>query len=94
MLHRFKIDRVKIDRSFVDGMLQNSEDAAIVRWTVMLARALGLRVVAEGVEHPAQAHSLRELGCDEAQGYLYAQALGAKALLERLHAQSPGVGHA
>ena len=94
MLHRFKIDRVKIDRSFVDGMLQNSEDAAIVRWTVMLARALGLRVVAEGVEYPEQAHSLRELGCDEAQGYLYAQALGANALLERLHAQSPGVGHA
>lgn len=94
MLHRFRIDRVKIDRSFVGGMLENSEDAAIVRWTVMLARALGLRVVAEGVEHPEQAHSLRELGCDEAQGYLYAQALAANALRERLQAQSPGVGHA
>ncbi len=86
ILHRFKIDRVKIDRSFVDGMLQNSEDAAIVRWTVMLARALGLRVVAEGVEHPEQAELLQLLGCDEAQGYLYAPALPASELQQRLRA--------
>lgn len=94
MLHRFKIDRVKIDRSFVCGMLKNDEDAAIVRWIVMLARALGLRVVAEGVEQYSQADWLRELGCDEAQGYLYAKALDANALLARLHAQKPEVIHA
>lgn len=87
MLQRFRIDRVKIDRSFVSGMLGNEEDAAIVRWIVMLARALGLRVVAEGVEHLPQAEQLHTLGCDEAQGYLYAQALDSNSLLTRLHAQ-------
>ena len=94
MLQRFKIDRVKIDRSFVSGMLGNEEDAAIVRWIVMLARALGLRVVAEGVEQVTQAEMLRNLGCDEAQGYLYARALDPGTLLARLHAQQTGVGHA
>jgi len=87
MLQRFAIDRVKIDRSFVGDMLANREDAAIVRWIVMLARNLGLRVVAEGVECNRQAEHLRELGCDEAQGFLYAPALVAVELAARLHAQ-------
>lgn len=86
-LQRFRIDRVKIDKSFVHGMLTSSEDAAIVRWIVMLARALGLRVVAEGVEDQHQADLLRGLGCDEAQGYLYAQALDAASFSERLRTQ-------
>lgn len=90
MLQRFRIDRVKIDRSFVHGMLDNPDDAAIVRWIVMLAGALGLRVVAEGVEDQHQADLLRGLGCHEAQGYLYAQALDAGELLKRLHDQSTG----
>ncbi|WP_240125323.1 putative bifunctional diguanylate cyclase/phosphodiesterase [Thermomonas alba] len=92
VLHRFRIDRVKIDRSFVSGMLDNGEDAAIVRWTVMLARALGLKVVAEGVEQLEQAEFLQLLGCDEAQGYLYAPALPDAELLARLRRQdsSPG----
>jgi diguanylate cyclase (GGDEF)-like protein/PAS domain S-box-containing protein len=93
LLHRFRIDRVKIDRSFVAGMLDNSEDAAIVRWTVMLSRALGMRVVAEGVERPDQADALRALGCAEAQGYLYAPALDADTLHQRLLAQQEH-GHA
>jgi EAL domain-containing protein (putative c-di-GMP-specific phosphodiesterase class I) len=93
LLHRFRIDRVKIDRSFVEGMLHNGEDAAIVRWTVMLARALGIRVVAEGVERSEQATSLQALGCDEAQGYLYAPALDAATFLQRLRAQTENALH-
>lgn len=93
MLRRFRIDRVKIDRSFVGGMLDNEEDAAIVRWILMLARALGLRVVAEGVEGLPQADWLHDHGCEEAQGYLYAPALDAGALQERLHAQLVEMAH-
>jgi diguanylate cyclase (GGDEF)-like protein/PAS domain S-box-containing protein len=93
MLQRFRIDRVKIDRSFVSGMLDSSEDAAIVRWILMLARALGLRVVAEGVEQAAQAEWLHNHGCEEAQGYLYARALDAGALLARLREQQAETEH-
>lgn len=87
MLQRFRIDRVKIDRSFVNGLLHKGEDASIVRWILMLARALGLRVVAEGVEDQAQAAWLHQHGCEEAQGYLYAPALDNGTLRERLQAQ-------
>lgn len=93
MLRRFRIDRVKIDRSFVAGVLHNEEDAAIVRWILMLARALGLRVVAEGVEVAAQAEWLHDHGCEEAQGYLYAPALDATALRSRLQAQQTEMAH-
>lgn len=93
MLRRFRIDRVKIDRSFVSGMLDNGEDAAIVRWILMLARALGLRVVAEGVEDLPQAAWLHDHGCEEAQGYLYAPALDAAALQARLLAQHAEMAH-
>ncbi|WP_051247206.1 putative bifunctional diguanylate cyclase/phosphodiesterase [Thermomonas fusca] len=93
MLRRFRIDRVKIDRSFVSGMLENGEDAAIVRWILMLARALGLRVVAEGVEAMPQADWLHDHGCEEAQGYLYAPALDADALQVRLQAQQVEMAH-
>lgn len=93
MLRRFRIDRVKIDRSFVTGILDNGEDAAIVRWILMLARALGLRVVAEGVEEAAQAAWLHDHGCEEAQGYLYAPALDAGALQVRLQAQQAEMAH-
>ncbi len=93
MLRRFRIDRVKIDRSFVSGVLDNGEDAAIVRWILMLARALGLRVVAEGVEDMPQANWLHDHGCEEAQGYLYAPALDAGALQGRLQAQLAEMAH-
>ena len=87
VLQRFRIDRVKIDRSFVDGLLHKGEDASIVRWILMLARALGLRVVAEGVEDEAQAAWLHDHGCEEAQGYLYARALDNGTLQARLQSQ-------
>ena len=72
-LKRFPVDVVKIDRSFVDGLGKDPDDTAIVTAIVSLARSLGLRVVAEGVETECQLAELRRLGCDHAQGFLFAR---------------------
>jgi diguanylate cyclase (GGDEF)-like protein len=68
-LARVRVHEVKIDRSFVGAMHSSKEAAAIVRTTIELARTLGLRVVAEGVERTDQRDALTRLGCDAAQGY-------------------------
>jgi diguanylate cyclase (GGDEF)-like protein len=68
-LHQLPVHRIKIDRSFVDSMLENSDRAAIVTATIDLARALALEVTAEGVESHEIWTRLRDLGCDSAQGY-------------------------
>jgi diguanylate cyclase (GGDEF)-like protein/PAS domain S-box-containing protein len=70
-LRRFPVDSVKIDRSFVDGLGTESEDSAIVAAVVSLGHALGLSVVAEGVETDDQLAELGALGCDRAQGFLF-----------------------
>jgi diguanylate cyclase (GGDEF)-like protein len=72
-LRRLPLAEIKIDRSFVAGIAHDAEDAVIVRSTVELARALGLRVVAEGVENTYTAKLLTEAGCGLAQGWLYAR---------------------
>ena len=79
MLQRFRIDRVKIDRSFVRDMLANHGDAAIVRSIMLISHNLELEVIAEGVENLDQAELLHTLGCQGAQGFLYAPALAASA---------------
>src|SRR5215217_7603235 len=71
-LQRFRLDYLKIDRSFVDGLGRDPEQTAIVDAVVRLAQALGLGVIAEGVERREQLDVLRELGCDLVQGYLFA----------------------
>jgi diguanylate cyclase (GGDEF)-like protein/PAS domain S-box-containing protein len=71
-LKRFSVDKVKIDRAFIDGLADDEGDRAIVSAVVGLAHALGLCVVAEGVEKEAQLAALVALGCDEAQGYFFA----------------------
>jgi diguanylate cyclase (GGDEF)-like protein len=68
-LKRLPVDELKIDKSFVMGMEDDADDAKIVRSTIDLAHNLGLSVVAEGVEGEATLTQLRELSCDEAQGY-------------------------
>lgn len=78
-LKRFPIDRLKIDRSFIGGIESDADSAAIVEAIVAMARKLGLRVLAEGVETPAQRDFLAGLGCDEAQGYLLGRPLPAAA---------------
>lgn len=69
-LRAFPFDRLKIDRCFVQDIESNGQAAAIVRAVLGLARGLGLPVVAEGVETPAQLAALSVQGCDEIQGYL------------------------
>lgn len=80
-LKRLPATEVKIDRSFVSGMLSNPSDDAIVRSTVDLAHNLGLRAVAEGIEDPETWARLGAIGCDEGQGYFLSAPLAAEALL-------------
>lgn len=89
VLKRFPITRLKIDRSFVHGMCESREDAAIVRAILHLVRSFGLGVVAEGVETGAQRRRLRERGCAEAQGYLIGRPMPAAAFTERFIAAAP-----
>ncbi len=77
MLKRFPITRLKIDKSFVQGMSENPEDAAIVRAILYLAGALGFTAIAEGIETHDQADRLRNKGCEEVQGYLFGRPMPA-----------------
>jgi diguanylate cyclase (GGDEF)-like protein len=79
-LKRLPLDEVKIDRSFVMGMTEDDNDAAIVRTTIDLARNLGLDVVAEGVETEAILRDLSDLSCDIAQGFFLSKPLPAAEL--------------
>jgi diguanylate cyclase (GGDEF)-like protein/PAS domain S-box-containing protein len=85
-LKRFPLDVLKIDRSFVFGCETNMNDRAIVKATIDMAHAVGLKVVGEGVETREQEEYLRACGCDRAQGYLYARPLPAEQLTEVLAA--------
>ena len=76
-LKRFPVDKLKIDRAFVTELPGASESCAIVAAIIGLAHGLGMKVIAEGVENEQQARFLREAGCEEAQGYLYAEPLPA-----------------
>jgi len=78
-LHRLPIDTLKIDRSFVSSLSDNTENREIVRTIIMLAQNLGMSVVAEGVETTAQLEQLVELKCESGQGYLFSAAVDADA---------------
>jgi diguanylate cyclase (GGDEF)-like protein len=77
---RLPVSAVKIDRSFVTGMLTSSGDAAIVRSTILLAHDLGLQVVAEGVEDAEGTRWLADMGCDLVQGYHFGRPMPADAI--------------
>ncbi len=77
-LHRFSIDTLKVDRSFVSHMDVATEDSDIVKTILSLGHQLGMTVVAEGIETAAQLQALRQMSCDYGQGYLFAKPLTAE----------------
>jgi diguanylate cyclase (GGDEF)-like protein/PAS domain S-box-containing protein len=86
-LHRYPLDRLKIDRAFVHGRLNAPADLAVIRAIVELGHELGLRVVAEGIEHEYEADALRGIGCDELQGFFYAVPMPHEALTQWLRSR-------
>lgn len=85
-LRRFRMHSLKIDRSFVHGMAEEFEDQVIVQGVIDLAHALGMQVIAEGVETTAQRDLLIEMGCDLVQGYLFGYPMPAENITELLRA--------
>jgi EAL domain-containing protein (putative c-di-GMP-specific phosphodiesterase class I) len=90
-LHRFPVDTLKIDRSFVSSLAGRDNQPAIIESIVALARTLGTQVIAEGVETTEQDAFLRRHGCDEVQGYLFSKPLPSEEFpfLFRLRIYSP-----
>jgi len=86
-LQRLCIDRLKIDKAFIDEITQSERGSRIAEMVVQLGRNLGLSVIAEGVENEQQASVLRVLGCHEAQGYLFAKPMPADQHLAWLQEQ-------
>ncbi|MFZ2853726.1 MAG: EAL domain-containing protein [Rhodocyclaceae bacterium] len=84
-LKRFPIDALKIDRSFILDLTTDSDDAAIAGAIIAMAHSLGMRVVAEGVEHREQLDVLKEHGCDEFQGYYFARPMPVEKFTAMLH---------
>lgn len=80
-LRRFPIDELKIDRVFVQGMISSKQDKQIVQSIIGLAHNFGLSVVAEGVEQESTLNALRLMGCDEIQGFYFAQPMPGKDLI-------------
>jgi diguanylate cyclase (GGDEF)-like protein len=96
-LWRLPLDKLKIDRSFVRELISNPDDVAIVKAIISLAHSLRLGVVAEGVETQEQLESLRELGCDQYQGFYCSPAVPADAFIElikRLREERPALTEA
>jgi diguanylate cyclase (GGDEF)-like protein/PAS domain S-box-containing protein len=91
-LKHFNVDALKIDRTFVRDLPRDRGDSAIVSAVIALGHAMGLSVVAEGVETAEQAAYVARLGCDEMQGYFFAKPMPPAALEHVLRAWS-GVGH-
>ena len=77
-LKRFPIDTLKLDRTFIKGLPESQDDAAIATTVINMAKSLGMKVVAEGVEDERQAMFLRLQNCDEVQGFLYGKPMPAK----------------
>ena len=86
-LTRLPLDALKIDRSFVAGLGRDGAEAAVVRTLVQLGRVLGLETIAEGVETRDQLVTLRGMGCDLAQGYLFGKPLGPEGITALLRSE-------
>ena len=82
-LKKFPLDGLKIDSSFVFGLLANTDDAAIVSSTIGLSKQLDLSVIAEGIENRATADYLVSMGCEEGQGYFFGRPMPANEFEEK-----------
>ena len=83
-LKSLPLDKIKIDKSFVQDLFEDEDDATIVRAIIQLGRSLGMQVIAEGVETAEQEAYIIAQGCDEGQGYLYSKPLPPRDLLQYL----------
>jgi len=83
-LRRFQLDRLKIDRSFVSGVVDSQDDLAIVQTIIQMARTFGLRTIAEGVETTQTLEVIRRCGCDEVQGYFFGKPMSPQAFEQYL----------
>ncbi len=90
LLKDFPLTKLKIDRSFVRNILADGDDAAIVRAVLAMARSMELKVIAEGIEMPAQEAFLKAQGCDEGQGYYYGRPMPADQFEALLAKQAAG----
>src|SRR5208283_2625616 len=91
-LKNWRVDALKIDRSFVRDLVTDSSDSAIVSAIIAIARHLQIQVIAEGIEGYQQAEILRKLGCTVGQGFLYARPMPADQCLALLANNAPGPG--
>ncbi|MGE0200610.1 MAG: putative bifunctional diguanylate cyclase/phosphodiesterase [Candidatus Melainabacteria bacterium] len=92
-LKKLPVTHLKIDRSFIRDMLQNADDAAIVRSTISLGKNMGLHVVAEGIEDAATFDELTGLGCDLAQGFYMSKPIPAEEMTAWLKSSAWGLRH-
>jgi len=95
-LHSFPLDVLKIDRAFVNSMIKDKKSMQIVDAIVGLSRALGLKVVAEGIEDAGTLKRIRKLGCDYFQGYFASRPLPVEKMIKSLerHTKSRAPGKA
>jgi diguanylate cyclase (GGDEF)-like protein/PAS domain S-box-containing protein len=89
-LKTFPVTRLKIDKSFIDGLLADENDRSVASAIISLGQKLNLRVIAEGVETEAQAAFLRNVNCDEMQGYLFSRPLPAQGIEDLLSRMASG----
>jgi len=88
-LRQFRVSRLKIDRSFINDVAVNPDDAAIANAIISMARSMSLKVIAEGVENEAQMSFLRAHLCDEIQGYYFSKPLPVDKVADKLRGEYP-----
>lgn len=87
-LNHMPVNRIKIDRSFINNLFRSEKDQTLVNGMIHLSQTLGIKVVAEGVEHKAQLDFLRRNGCDEIQGFYISRPIRADEVVELLNRRS------
>lgn len=94
LLKRYPLSRIKIDRTFVQNILESEQDAALARAILDISRSFGLETIAEGIEKAPQLHRLLDFGCQEGQGYLFSPPIPAEEFTERFDLGGPAMAAA